>query len=86
MNSTRAAEHDLRKKKIRKTISAYEEFVLTVAHDSLEQLKSVALGRFVHPGGVAALERIFAIYRAGFYPCGVRADGDPVAFDPVVLS
>lgn len=83
--TTEAFQGELRKKKLRKTITAFEEFYLTVSYDCLEQLKSVSLGRFVHSDGVEVLERIFSIYLAGFYPCGARTDGNLVAFDVRVL-
>ncbi|WP_199261274.1 hypothetical protein [Paracoccus binzhouensis] len=78
-------ERDLRKKKIRKTITPAEEFWLTVAYDSLETLKGVALARYVK-GGDPLLEKVFAVYRAGFYPCGITQGMDLAAFDPTVLG
>lgn len=80
------SELELKKKKIRKTITEAEEFWLTVAYDTLEILKSVALGRYVSgPDGVAFLEDVFQVYRAGLYPCGVKSDGSLAAFDVRVL-
>ena len=84
--TTEALQRELQKKKLRKTITAFEEFYLTVAYDCLEQLESVALGRFVHSERVDVLERIFSIYQAGFYPCGARTNGNLVAFDVRTLT
>lgn len=63
------------------------QFWETVADDILEQLKSVAVSRFVL--GVqtpSVFEDIQQSYRAGFYPCGQRADGAIVVFDPKGLG
>lgn len=77
-------ERELKKKKLRKTITLAEEFWLTVAYDILETLKSVALSRHA-TGGVPLFEDIFAVFKAGFYPCGLTQDRRIVAFDPRVL-
>lgn len=80
-------ERALRIKKIKKTLTPFEDFWLTVAYDSLERLKSVALGRHVlGPANAPALEAVFAVYDAGFFPCGLRRDGVICAFDPRVLE
>lgn len=79
-------EIELRKKKIRKTITVSEEFWLTVAYDILENLKNIALGRYVNgQDGVKLLENIFLIYRSGFYPCGIKFNNKLTAFDVRVL-
>lgn len=80
-------ELELKKKRIKKTITEHEEFWLTVAYDILETLKSVALARYI--GGTLQskfLEDTYATLQAGFFPCGLRADNGIVAFDPSVLT
>lgn len=80
-------ERALAIKRIKKTISPFEELWLKVAYDSLERLKSVALGRHVlGPANAPVLEVVFAVYDAGFYPCGLRRDGVICAFDPRALG
>ncbi|AGT09999.1 hypothetical protein JCM7686_2963 [Paracoccus aminophilus JCM 7686] len=80
-------QRELNKKKIRKTITPFEAFWATVAYDILETLQSVALARFVlGKKGEPLLERVFAAYEAGLYPCGLRRDGRPVALDPSALA
>lgn len=75
-------EIELKKKKIRKTITVSEEFWLTTAYDILETLKYIALGRYINgQDGVKLLENIFLIYRSGFYPCGIKLDNKLTAFD-----
>ena len=49
-------------------------------------LKSVALGRWCQPGDVPSLELMYSVYRAGYYHCGVKADGSLAAFDPTSLN
>ncbi|MDQ7774554.1 MAG: hypothetical protein Q4615_00970 [Paracoccus aminovorans] len=61
-NAMEDFERELRKKRICKTITAKEEFWLTVAYDSLEILKGIAVGRYVC-GGVPLLEGIFSVYK-----------------------
>lgn len=78
-------ELDLNKKRTLKTITEAEEFWLTVGYDILEALKAVALARYVQ-GGEPFLEKLFAVYRAGFYPCGLDDKGNLAAFDPRVLT
>lgn len=78
-------ELDLNKKQLKGTITEREEFWLTVAYDSLEILKSVALARYVGAND-DFLEKVYTIYCAGFYPCGIRNDGTLVAFDPKSLK
>lgn len=80
-------ELELKKKRIRKAITEREEFWLTVAYDVLETLKAVSLARFV--GGVTQspfLEDVYAVYKAGFYPCGLKGKGKIVAFDVRTLN
>lgn len=84
-NSMADFERELRKKKIRKTITAKEEFWLTVAYDTLEMLKGIAVGRYVRDG-VPLLEDIFSVYKAGFYPCGVAHEMRLAVFDPATLG
>ncbi|WP_062563862.1 hypothetical protein [Paracoccus aminovorans] len=84
-NAMEDFERELRKKRIRKTITAKEEFWLTVAYDSLEILKGIAVGRYVC-GGVPLLEGIFSVYKAGFYPCGVAHEMRLAVFDPTTLG
>ncbi|AGT10002.1 hypothetical protein [Paracoccus aminophilus] len=80
-------QRELNKKKIRKTITPFEEFWNTVAYGILETLQSVALARFVlGKKGEPLLERVFEAYQAGLYPCGLRRDGQLVALDPSALE
>lgn len=80
-------ERALRIKRIRKTITPFEEFWLTVAYDLLELLKSVSLGRYILGGENApALEAALAVLEAGFYPCGWHGEGRVVALDPRSLA
>ena len=77
----------LNKKKIRKTITPFEEFWATVAYSILENLQYVSLGRFVKgESGEPFLERLFQIYICGLYPCGLHDDGRIVALDPASLA
>lgn len=76
-------ERELYKKRLRKTITEWEEFWLTVAYDILEILQSVALARYVGGGSQSQfLEDVYTVFQAGFYPCGLKKDGSIVAFDP----
>lgn len=80
-------ERALRIKRIRKAITPFEEFWLTVAYDLLECLKSVALGRYVlGRENAPVLESALSVLEAGFYPCGWHVDGRIVAFDPRSLA
>ena len=77
---------ELQIKKLKKKISERELFWLVVSYDTLEILKSVSLGRYVFgKNGVAFLEGVYKVYKAGFYPCGIKNDGSFVAFDATVL-
>lgn len=56
--------------------------MLAVAYDSFELLRMISVGRIVMNGALTQLlEDIFLVYQAGFYPCGISADGHLVAFD-----
>ena len=77
---------ELQLKKIKKTITEKESFWLIVSYDILEILKSVSLGRYVFgENGVPFLEGVYKVFKAGFYPCGIKNDGSIVAFDVTVL-
>lgn len=76
-------ERALKIKRIRKTITPFEEFWLTVAYDLFELLKSVSLGRHVlGRGNDAVLETIYTTVDAGFYPCGWHHENGLCVFDP----
>jgi hypothetical protein len=76
-------ERALKVKRIRKTITPFEEFWLTVAYDLLEMLKTVSLGRHVMGRNNALpLEVAYAVLDAGFYPCGWHRDERICVFDP----
>ena len=60
--------------------------LMRLKRDADKLLKISAVESYVVKAGIAALEWVFAIYKAGFYPCGARADGNLVAFDPRVLT
>jgi len=76
-------ERALKIKRMRKTITDFEEFWLAVAHDLFEMLKSVSLGRHVLGGNNnSVLEAIYATVDAGFYPCGWHDQTGICAFDP----
>lgn len=78
---------ELRKKKVRRTITEFEEFWSTTAFDILEHLKMISVGRFcAKDHDNSSLENIFLIYANGLYPCGLRTDGRLVAFDPRALQ
>lgn len=78
---------ELRKKKVRRTITEFEEFWSATAFDILEHLKMIAVGRFCSKDyDTSRLENVFVIYANGFYPCGLRTDGRLAAFDPRVLQ
>lgn len=65
----------------------FYEFWDTVAGEIIDQLNSIAVGRFVLGHVVPKFfADLFRIYRADFYPCGLRADGGMVAFDPKTLG
>jgi hypothetical protein len=77
---------ELRKKKVRKTITEFEEFWLVTAFDILEQLKMISVGRFCASDyDNSSLESVFRVFLSGLYPCGQKTDGRLVAFDPKVL-
>ncbi len=76
-------ERALKIKRIRKTITPFEEFWLTVAYDLFEMLQSVSLGRHVLGNdNDAVLEAIYTTVDAGFYPCGWHHENGICAFDP----
>lgn len=76
-------ERALKIKRVRKTITPFEEFWLMVAYDLFEMLKSVALGRYVMGRkNDRVLEAIYTVLDAGFYPCGWRREGSVCVFDP----
>lgn len=76
-------ERALKLKRIRKTITPFEEFWLTVAYDLFEMLKTVSLGRHVMGRNNALpLEAAYAVLDAGFYPCGWHRNKRICAFDP----
>ncbi|MFB9221850.1 hypothetical protein [Paracoccus cavernae] len=65
----------------------FYEFWDTVAGEIIDQLNSIAISRFVLGQAVPKFfADLFQIYRAGFYPCGLREDGGMVAFDPKALG
>lgn len=76
-------ERALKIKRMRKTITDFEEFWLAVAYDLFEMLKSVSLGRHVLGGSNdPILEAIYVTLDAGFYPCGWHDRRGICAFDP----
>lgn len=80
-------ERLLRKKQMRGGLSKKEEFWLTVAYDSFEKLQLVATARFVTRGrGEPFLERLYDVFCAGFYPCGVDDTDRIVVFDLRTLA
>lgn len=80
-------ERALKIKRIRKTITPFEEFWLTVAYDLFEMLKSVSLGRHVlGRDNNVVLEAIYTTVDIGFYPCGWHRERGICAFDPSGLD
>ncbi|MFC4254245.1 hypothetical protein GRI97_02330 [Altererythrobacter xixiisoli] len=80
-------EQALKISQLRKTITPFEEFWLTIAYDLFELLQSVSLGRHVNEAdNDPVLEAIFCVVQAGFYPCGWNGESGICAFDPRELE
>jgi hypothetical protein len=78
---------EFRKKKIKKTNTAYDDFVFSEAkEDALFVLSTVAINRYLNNFiKDPFLEDIFAIYKAGAWPCGMKENAFLI-FDPVSFS
>ncbi|OTA15309.1 hypothetical protein Xbed_03599 [Xenorhabdus beddingii] len=76
-----------RKSKIKKINTEYDDFYFDILDDVYYQLKMLSLQRYILGYQKASLlEKMFEIYKEGFYPCGMTKDKKIVAFNPMVLK
>lgn len=75
-----------RKAKIKKNNTEYDDFYFNVLDESYYQLKMLSLQRYVK-GHVedGLLERLFAFYLIGLYPCGIKNNKKILAYNPYDL-
>lgn len=78
---------EFRKKKIKKTNTAHDDFIFSEAkEDAFFVLSTVAINRYLDDFMKDAfLEDIYALYKAGAWPCGMKGSVILV-FDPASLS
>ncbi|NXZ86499.1 hypothetical protein HZI30_06055 [Serratia fonticola] len=78
---------EFRKKKIKKTNTAHDNFIFSEAkEDAFFVLSTVAINRYLDNFiKDAFLEDIYALYKAGAWPCGMKGSVILV-FDPASLS
>lgn len=78
---------EFRKKKIKKTNTAHDEFIFSEAkEDAFFVLSTVAINRYLDNFiKYAFLEDIYALYKVGAWPCGMKGSVILV-FDPASLS
>ncbi|PHM40341.1 hypothetical protein [Xenorhabdus miraniensis] len=76
-----------RKAKIKKTNTEYDDFYFEILDEVYYQLKMLSIQRYIlgHKKE-SLLEKMFDIYKEGFYPCGMTKDKKIVAFNPMVLK
>ena len=79
--------HEFKIKRIKKLISEKEAFWLTVHYDIWRILRFVSLERYVLSKAEDSFyENTYSIFKAGFYQCGIKHDGNLIAFDAAVLQ
>ncbi|CNE02156.1 Uncharacterised protein [Yersinia nurmii] len=78
---------EFRKKKIKKTNTAHADFIFSeVKEDAFFVLSTVAINRYLDNFiKDAFLEDIYALYKAGAWPCGMKGS-IILVFDPASLS
>ena len=85
--ATNAVTKELFKKRLRKTITEYEDFIFTLFGDVHEQLETISVGQICRGEDLnPVLKDIRASYRCGFYPCGWSKKDRIVVFDPRTLD
>ncbi|MEQ1963127.1 hypothetical protein ABLB69_08120 [Xenorhabdus khoisanae] len=76
-----------RKSKIKKINTEYDDFYFEILDDIYYQLKMLSIQRYLlGTKSESLLEKMFNIYKEGFYPCGMTKDKKIVAFNPQILK
>lgn len=65
----------------------YEDFINEVSDEAIYMLSMVSTQRYINgivPG--SPLEEIYAIFKAGGMPCGVKKNKDILVFNPAIIK
>ena len=78
---------EYRKSKIKKNNTRYDDFFMSVIGESYYHMKMLSIRRFIIGYDESdLLEKMYAIYTCGLYPCGLKKDGAIIAFNPESLK
>lgn len=78
---------EYRKSKIKNYNTKYDDFFMSVIGESYYHMKMLSIRRFIIGYDESdLLEKMYIIYTNGLYPCGLKKDGEIVAFNPESLK
>ncbi|QBR50355.1 hypothetical protein [Erwinia sp. QL-Z3] len=78
---------EYRKSKIKNNNNKYDDFFMSVIGESYYHMKMLSIRRFIIGYDESdLLEKMYIIYTSGLYPCGLKKDGEIVAFNPESLK
>lgn len=84
VNHQKNISMEYRKKKIKKQNTKFDDFYINVIDDVYYQLKMTSISRFINKNEL--FERIFNVYKNGFFPCGIKTNQTLIALDPLYLK